>query len=189
MVKSWSKIWPLSTPPATGSHHISLRDRTHGMKCPCLTRELIMLSIVVATGMTATYCIQLETVLRREASSAVAIYCFGPQKSAFISNLIYRIVIDITQLRCPQLADISLPTISCTFACHKFKHACALQSAYSISQWLRFHILSPVYKVSASTYMSLMFFRCGRYWNTSTSSTSRGQNTSAYCWMRPSSRT
>ena len=74
---------------------------------PVFNARLIMLSIVVATGMTATYCIQLETVLRREASSAVAIYCFGPQKSAFISNLIYRIVIDITQLRCPQLADKS----------------------------------------------------------------------------------
>ena len=51
------------------------------------------------------------------------------------------------------------------------------------------HSQSPVYKVSALTYMSIMFSRCKRYWNTSTSSTSRGQNTSAYSWMRPSSRT
>jgi hypothetical protein len=70
---------------------------------------------------------ELETVLQREASSAIAIYCFGPQKSAFISNLIDRTVIDITQFECPQFADISFPAISCTFVCHnKSKHACAL---------------------------------------------------------------
>jgi hypothetical protein len=62
---------------------------------------------------------ELETVLHRETSSAVAIYCFGPQKSEFISNLIDRTVIDITQLGCPQLADIVFTTISCTFPCHK----------------------------------------------------------------------
>ena len=38
-------------------NHISLRDLTHGMKCLCLTRELIKFSIMFATGMTATYCI------------------------------------------------------------------------------------------------------------------------------------
>ena len=31
---------------------------------------------------------ELETVLQREASSSVAIYYFGPQKSAFTRNLI-----------------------------------------------------------------------------------------------------
>ena len=78
---------------------------------------------------------ELETVLQREASSAVAICCFGPQKSAFISNLIDRTVNDITQIRCPQLADISLPTISCVFAYHNnSKNTCALQSAYPIAQ-------------------------------------------------------
>ena len=65
---------------------------------------------------------ELETVLRREVSSAVAIYCFGPQKTNFISGLIDRTVIDITQLGCPELSDISLPAITCTFACHKSKH-------------------------------------------------------------------
>jgi len=59
---------------------------------------------------------ELETMLHREVSSAVAIYCFGPEKPNFISGLIDRTVIDITQLGCPELADISLPAISCTFA-------------------------------------------------------------------------
>jgi hypothetical protein len=72
----------------------------------------------------------LEIVLQREASSAVAIYCFGPQKTAFNSNLIDCTVIDITQIGCTLFADIRFATISCTFACHnKLKHACALQSA------------------------------------------------------------
>jgi len=41
---------------------------------------------------------ELETVLHREASSAIAIYCFGHQKTKFIDGLIDRTVIDITQL-------------------------------------------------------------------------------------------
>ena len=57
---------------------------------------------------------ELETVLHREVSSAVAIYCFGPEKTNFISGLLDRTVIDITQLGCPEQADISLPAISCT---------------------------------------------------------------------------
>ena len=39
---------------------------------------------------------ELETVLHREVSSAVAIYCFRPQKRNFISCLIDRTVIDIS---------------------------------------------------------------------------------------------
>lgn len=89
---------------------------------------------------------ELETVLHREVSSAVAVYCFGPQKTNFISSLIERTVIDITQLGCLELSDISLPTISCTFTCHnKFKHVCALRTAYSLAQWLNFYILSLRY--------------------------------------------
>jgi len=52
-------------------------------------------------------------------------------------------VIDITQLGCPPLADIILPGISCTFACHKkSRHVCVLRMAYSLSQWLNLYILS-----------------------------------------------
>ena len=40
---------------------------------------------------------ELETVLHREASPAVAIYCFGPLKTQFISGLLERTVIDIMQ--------------------------------------------------------------------------------------------
>jgi hypothetical protein len=89
---------------------------------------------------------ELEIILHREASSAVAIYCFGSLKTAFISNLIERKVIDITQLGCPQLEDICFPTISCTIACHnKSKYFCALRSTHSLAQWLHFHILSFQY--------------------------------------------
>jgi hypothetical protein len=71
---------------------------------------------------------ELETILHREASSAVAIYCFGTQKTAFISNLIERTLIDIAQLGCPHLEDIHFPTISFTIACHnKSKYFCALR--------------------------------------------------------------
>jgi len=77
---------------------------------------------------------ELETVVHREASSAVAINCFAPQKTEFISGLIEHTVIDITQLGCSPLTDISLPTISCTFTCHiKYKHVCALRTAYTFS--------------------------------------------------------
>jgi len=88
----------------------------------------------------------LETVVHRESSSAVAIYCFGPQKTQFISGLIEHNIIDITQLGCPPLTDISLPAISCTFTCHnKSKHFCALRTAYTLAQWLNFHILTLQY--------------------------------------------
>jgi len=86
---------------------------------------------------------ELETVLHREASSAVVIYCFGPLKTQFIIGLFDRTVIDIIQLGCPELAHISLASISCTFACHnKSKHVCALRTAYSLAQWLNFYTLS-----------------------------------------------
>ena len=89
---------------------------------------------------------ELETVLHREALSAVAIFCFGPLKTQFISGLLDRTVIDIIQLGCPELADIGLASISFTFACHnKSKHVCALRTAYSLAQWLNFYTLSVQY--------------------------------------------
>jgi hypothetical protein len=88
----------------------------------------------------------LETVLHRDASPTVAIYGFGPQKTAFISGHIDRTIIDISQLGCPELADITFPTISCTFACHdKSKYVCALRSVYSLAQWLNTNILNLQY--------------------------------------------
>jgi len=57
---------------------------------------------------------ELENVLHREVSFAVAIYCFEPQKTNFIIGRIDRTVIDITQLGCTELAGIILPAISCT---------------------------------------------------------------------------
>ena len=53
-------------------------------------------------GMMVMYCIQSWRLVHREASYAVAIYCFGPQKTHFISGLMERTVIDITQLGCPR---------------------------------------------------------------------------------------
>jgi len=65
---------------------------------------------------------ELEALVHRVVSSVVALYCFGTQKIQFISAIIGRTVIDITQLGCPPLTDIILRTISCTFTCHnKYK--------------------------------------------------------------------
>jgi len=63
----------------------------------------------------------------------------------FISGIIDRTVIDITQLGCPPLADIILPGISRTFVCHKYRHVCAMRTAYSLAQWLNFYIPSLQY--------------------------------------------
>jgi len=49
-------------------------------------------------GVTVTmvmFHIQSRKLLHSEVSSAVAIYCFGPQKTNFISGLIDRAVFDI----------------------------------------------------------------------------------------------
>jgi len=84
-------------------------------------------------------------VLHCEASSSVAIYCFGPQKTIF-SGFMDRTVIDTTQLGWSPLADIILPGTSCTFACHnKSRHVCALRTTYSLVQWLNSHIVSLQY--------------------------------------------
>jgi len=50
---------------------------------------------------------ELETEVLREASSAVAIYCFRAQKPQFVSGFIERIDIDNTQQECPPLTDMS----------------------------------------------------------------------------------
>ena len=68
-------------------------------------------------------------------------YIISSLRKQFISGLMDRTVIDITQIGCPPLADISVQGISCTFACHKVRHVCALRTAYSLAQWLNFHIL------------------------------------------------
>ena len=81
---------------------------------------------------------ELQTVLHRDVSSAVAIYCFGPQKTNFISGLIDRTVLDIIQLDCPELADISFPAISCTFALQVQTCLCIVNSLFisSLAQLL-----------------------------------------------------
>jgi len=126
---------------------------------------------------------ELETVLHREASPAVAIYCFRPRKTHFMSGLIDRTVIDISQLGCPPLADISLPGISCTFACrNKSRHVCALRTAYSLAQWLNFYIFSLQYaKCPTQVCISLMFSRWqGCFVVHSSSTSNRKKHVSIY---------
>jgi hypothetical protein len=88
---------------------------------------------------------ELETVLHREVSSAVALYCFGPQKTNFISGLIDRTVIDITQVALHQ------PTLVCPPSAVRFRVItspnlfCALRTVYSLAQWLKYYILSLQY--------------------------------------------
>jgi len=90
--------------------------------------------------------LDLVTVVHREASSAVAIYFFRPQKSQFINGLVERTVVDIAQLGCPPPTEIRQPALSCTFPCHdKSEHNCALRTAYSLAKWLNFHIVSVQY--------------------------------------------
>ena len=126
MVKLWSSCWQFSSPTVKGSRHVYLRDRTGGNKYHRLNARI---NQAIDHGFNwndgdVLYS-ELESVLHREASSPVAIYCFGPQKTQFISGVMYRTVIDITQPGCPPLADISLQGISCTFARHnEFRHVC-----------------------------------------------------------------
>ena len=119
MANWWSRNCQLSTLIATGSLRMCLKDLTVGKICHCLTLEGIDHGCNWNVGFVPYS--DLENVVHCEASSAVAIYCFGPLKTEFICSLNNRTVIDITQLGCPPIADIHLSTISCTFACHKSK--------------------------------------------------------------------
>jgi hypothetical protein len=86
---------------------------------------------------------ELEVLLQRESSSAIAVYCVGRLKLAIISNLIKRTVTDVTQLGYPQLAELPFPAVSCTFACHnKSRYFCAMISAFALVRWLHFYIMS-----------------------------------------------
>lgn len=84
---------------------------------------------------------ELENILHRESSSAVAIYCFGAQKATFISTILQRTVINIVQLGCPQLAELAFSSVCCTFPCHWRSKYCAMRSAYAVARWLEFHTL------------------------------------------------
>jgi hypothetical protein len=89
---------------------------------------------------------ELQTVLHRKVSSAVEIYCFGCQKTNFICGLIGRTVIDITELGCPDPADISAPNINYTLTCHNpSSYVCALRATYSFAQWLNSYAASLQY--------------------------------------------
>jgi len=87
-----------------------------------------------------------ESVVHREASSSIAIYCFGPHKLQFICGFIERTVFHIIQTGCTSPTDKSLPAMSCMCACHKkSKHFCVLRTTYSIAQRLNIHILTLQY--------------------------------------------
>ena len=86
---------------------------------------------------------ELETVVHREAPSAVAIYCSEHQKTQFISGFIEHTVIDIPQLECPPLTDMKLSALSCTFACLS-----------SLNMFV--HFGRPIHKLSGSTFTFLV---------------------------------
>ena len=145
MVNSWSRSSRLSMRTVTGFYHMSLWERTAWKKYERLTPELIRLLTMAVIGTMVIYYIQRWKLF---SSRSLICHCnllFEPQKTQFTSGLMDRIVIAITQLGCPPLADISLQGISCTFACHKFRHVCALRTACSLAQWLNFHILNLHY--------------------------------------------
>jgi len=85
MVNSWSRSWRLSTP--TVSYRV--------FKTPYVWEEVPSFNVRMNQAIYHrcnwndgdVLCSELETVLYREAT-AVAICCFGPQKTQFISGLI-----------------------------------------------------------------------------------------------------
>jgi hypothetical protein len=130
-MKLWLRSWQLPTPAVTGSRH-DFRRPYGWEEVPMFNARM---NQAIGRGCNwndgdVPYS-ELQTVLHRDVSSTVAIYCIASQKTNFISVLIDRRVIDICQLSCPKLADISLPAISCTCACHyKSKNVCALRTAF-----------------------------------------------------------
>ena len=104
---------------------------------------------------------ELESITNRAASSAVAIYCFGPQKSEFISKLIDRTVIEISKLGCPQHAQLNFPVVTSTFPCqNKSKYFCAMRAAYAVARWFHFSVFSAQDALLSKTLINV--FRCER---------------------------
>jgi hypothetical protein len=93
-----------------------------------------MLLTTVVIGMMAMYYIQNWKLCYIARNYLPFQSIASNLRKQYISDLMDRTVIDITQLGCPPLADISLQGITCTFACHKFRHVCALRTAYSLAQ-------------------------------------------------------
>ena len=101
---------------------------------------------------------ELETMLNRESSSAVAIYCFGSVKAELMSSFLILTVIDITQLGCPLIADINRSAISCTFACHnKSKHSSEISTScnncvFILRKGFTLHVSGDNIPIIRSTY-------------------------------------
>ena len=81
MVNSWSRSWQLSTTIITGSHHVFKRH-TAGKKRRLMPQWITQLTTGVI-GMIVMYYSQSRRLLHRETSCAVAIYCFGHQKTIY----------------------------------------------------------------------------------------------------------
>jgi len=99
---SWLKSLQLPTPTLIGFRHVF--KRPYGWEeVPMFNARM---NQTIGHGCTwnggdVPYS-ELENVLHREVSSAVAIYFFGPQKTNYICGLIDQTVIDFTQLACPR---------------------------------------------------------------------------------------
>jgi hypothetical protein len=185
MVNSWPRSWRLSTPKVTGSHQMSLRDRTAGKKYHRLTPEWIRLLTRGVIGMMVTYNTQSWRLcyIARHLLPLQSIASGLKKHNLFVVSSAVQLLIS-TQLGCPALADIILPGISCTFVWHiKSRYVCALRTTYSLAQWSKVYILSLHYAVSYSTCMSLMFSRIWGCFAVHSSSTSKRQTMSPSTWI------
>jgi hypothetical protein len=88
---------------------------------------------------------ELQTVLHCEVSSAVAIYCFGYQKTNFISGLIGRTVIHILSSAVLNQPTLLRLTLAARLHVATGPAVCALRAAYSFAQWLNYYTLSLEY--------------------------------------------
>lgn len=82
---------------------------------------------------------QISQLLHTYTQNASAIYCFGLEKTKYLSNLLSQPIFNLQDLNCPPHL-ISLPTQSCCYPYHRFLTMdCALRQVHYYMKFLRHH--------------------------------------------------
>ena len=85
----------------------------------------------------------LSTILRDTVAGYAHLYSHGQVKCRFLSDLVKRTFLDLTEFKCPEPHLLHNPKkdYSCGMPCHRFSSLeCAARNAHSLYKWLTHHL-------------------------------------------------